>query len=105
MKTITCTALKSKLDAGEEVQIIDIREAHEVDSGHMGGVHIPMADVMNRLDEIRQDCPVILHCKSGSRASAMVYALETEKGFDNVYHLEGGIEAWANEIDPEIIVY
>jgi len=34
-----------------------------------------------------------------------IYILETEKGFDNVYHLEGGIEAWANEIDPQVIVY
>jgi len=105
MKTISCAALKSKLDAGEKVQIIDIRESHEVDSGNIGGKHIPMAEVMERMDEIERDCPVVIHCKSGSRASAMVYALETEKGFDNVYHLEGGIEAWANEIDPQVIVY
>jgi len=105
MKTISCAALKAKLDAGEKVQIIDIREHHEVDSGNIGGKHIPMAEVMDRMDEIARDCPVVVHCKSGSRASAMVYALETEKGFDNVYHLEGGIEAWAEKIDPQVIVY
>jgi len=105
MKTISCTALKSKLDAGEKVQIIDIRENFEVESGNIGGKHIPMAEVMKRMDEIARDCPVVIHCKSGSRASAMVYALETEKGFNNVYHLEGGIEAWAEEIDPQVIVY
>lgn len=48
---------------------------------------------------------VVIHCKSGARAAAMVYALETDKGFENVYHLEGGIAAWAADIDPEIIVY
>lgn len=105
MKTISCAALKSKIDAGEKIQVIDIREAHEVDSGNIGGKHIPMAEVMDRTDEIARDRMVVVHCKSGSRASAMVYALETEKGFDNVYHLEGGIEAWARDIDPELIVY
>lgn len=105
MKTITATALKAKLDAGEDVQIIDIRDIHEVDSGSLGGIHIPMEEVMVRTDEIRKDCPVIFHCKSGARASAMVYALETEKNFNNIYHLEGGIEAWAENIDPDVTVY
>lgn len=105
MKEITPKELKARLDQGEHIQIIDIREAHEVESGRLDSLHIPMAEVMDRLDEIKRDCPVVIHCKSGKRATAMVFALETQKGLDNIYNLSGGIEAWANEIDPEITVY
>lgn len=105
MKEITPKALKKKLDAGEDIQIIDIREYHEVESGNMGGTHIPMAEVMDHCDAIRRDCPVVIHCKSGSRASAMIYALETQKDFENLYLLKGGIEAWVRDVDPKITVY
>jgi rhodanese-related sulfurtransferase len=105
MKTMSPEKLKSLLDEGRDVQIIDIRESHEVESGNLGGSHIPMAEVMDRIDEIRKDCPVVVHCKSGSRASAMVFALQSEKGLENVYNLEGGLEAWAEKIDPQITVY
>lgn len=105
MKEITPKALKEKLDAGETIQIIDIREYHEVESGNIGGLHIPMAEVMDQCEKIRRDCPVVLHCRSGSRASAMIFALETQQGFENLYNLQGGIEAWKREIDPKITVY
>lgn len=105
MKELTPNELKAKLDAGEDIQIIDIRESHEVESGNIDGLHIPMAEVMSRLDDIRKDCPVVIHCRSGARASAIVYALESQAKYDNVYNLTGGIVAWAETIDPEIIVY
>ncbi len=105
MSQISVQELKTLLDKGEDVQIIDIREIHEVDSGSIGGIHIPMASLIERSAEIRKDIPVVIHCKSGSRASAMVHMLRTEKALDNVVLLEGGIEAWAREIDPTVIVY
>ncbi len=105
MKEISPNELKARLDKGEAIQVIDIREAHEVESGRINSLHIPMAEVMDRSDEIKTDCPVVIHCRSGARSSAMVFALETQKGFDNIYNLAGGIQAWAEEIDPEITVY
>jgi adenylyltransferase/sulfurtransferase len=105
MSQISVQELKTLLDKGEDVQIIDIREIHEVDSGTIGGVHIPMANLLERTAEIRTDIPVVIHCKSGSRASAMVHILRTEKSLENVMLLDGGIEAWAREIDPTVIVY
>lgn len=105
MSQISVQELKILLDKGEDVQIIDIREIHEVDSGTIGGTHIPMANLLERSAEIRRDIPVVIHCKSGSRASAMVHILRTEKELNNVVLLEGGIEAWARDIDPTVIVY
>jgi adenylyltransferase/sulfurtransferase len=103
--TITVHELKKQLDNRTDVQIIDIREIHEVDSGTIGGKHIPMADLMDRLHELRGDIPVVVHCKSGSRAEAIVHVLRSERNMKNVISLEGGIEAWSREIDPSVIVY
>jgi adenylyltransferase/sulfurtransferase len=105
MQTINVFQLKTLIESGEDHQIIDIREYHEVDSGHIDGYHIPMAEILLRSGEIRRDVPVVLHCKSGARAKAAVCALATERGFDNVFLLEGGLEAWAKEINPELAVY
>lgn len=105
MQTINVFQLKSLIESGEPYQIVDIREYHEVESGHIGGYHIPMADILDRSDEIRRDIPVIIHCKSGKRGEAVVCSLERVKGFDNLMNLEGGIEAWANTFHPELVVY
>lgn len=105
MTEIKAKDLKAMLDRGEEVQIIDIREIHEVDSGEIGGTHIPMAEVINRLEEVRKDIPVVMYCKSGKRAEAMVHVLQKEKGMENVVSLCGGIQAWADRIDPNVNVY
>jgi rhodanese-related sulfurtransferase len=105
MQAINVHQLKALIDSGDPHQIIDIREYHEVDSGHINGCHIPMAEILERAAEIRRDIPVVLHCKSGARAQAAVCALETECGFANILLLEGGIEAWAREINPELVVY
>jgi len=105
MSQISVQELKDLLDGDREVQLIDIREIHEVDSGTIGGTHIPMAHLLERSVEIRKDIPVVIYCKSGSRASAMVHILRQEFSFQNVHLLKGGIEAWAKEIDPRVIVY
>lgn len=105
MKEITPQRLKSMIDAKKTLQIIDIRELHEYEAGNLGGMHIPMAQVLESCDKIRKDCPVIIHCQSGNRGKAMVYVLETQKGFNNLFHLKGGIEGWAEEIDPKILEY
>lgn len=105
MKEITPIELKSRLDKGDDIQIIDIRESHEVESGKLDSLHIPMAEVMDRVEEIRKDCTVVMHCRSGARSTAMVFALETQKGLENIYNLVGGIQAWSEKIDPEINVY
>jgi rhodanese-related sulfurtransferase len=105
MKNITPDRLLSAAKATTDFQIIDVREAYEVDSGNIGGLHIPMAEVTERREEIRRDVPVAVCCRSGKRAAAVVHFLETEYHFDNLYCLEGGIEAYAKETNAEITVY
>lgn len=105
MKKITPDRLSRAFDAGTDFQIIDVREAYETESGNLGGLHLPLAEVAERRDEIRRDIPAVLCCRSGKRAAAAAHFLETEYGIDNLYCLEGGIEAYAEEVDSELTVY
>lgn len=104
MKTITVKELKEKMDAGEDIQIIDIREDWEVEAANFGAEHIPMGELPNQLDQLSKNKPVILHCRSGARSGRMVEFLENNHNFDNLYNLTGGIKAWAAEIDPSLTV-
>lgn len=105
MKKITPDRLLRAAETETDFQIIDVREMYEVESGNIGGLHIPMAEVTERRGEISRDVPVAVCCRSGKRAAAVVHFLETEFHFDNLYCLEGGIEAYAKETDAEITVY
>lgn len=105
MKTITVQELNAKLKAGETLQIIDVRESHEVEACSINGTHIPMGEILARANEIKRDIPVVVHCKSGARSAAVVTALENNLGLNNLHNLQGGILAWATEIDPSLDVY
>jgi adenylyltransferase/sulfurtransferase len=104
MKEITVSELKNLKDNNADFQLIDVREAHELDICQIGGLHIPMGDVMDNLDKIAKDKQVIVHCRSGARSGAICQALESQ-GYTNVYNLKGGIIAWANEIDKSLPKY
>jgi len=105
MEIIHCKNLKARIDRGDDIQVIDIREIHEVETGNIGALHIPMAEVTSRLGEIRRDCPVVIHCRSGKRAKAMVHTLEAQYNFENLLLLDGGIQGWAREIDQNLRVF
>lgn len=94
MKTITPKQLHEWKIAGKKFQLIDIREEHEIAENSIGGEHIPMAEVLTRFSEIEKDIPVVIHCRSGKRSSAVVHSLEKKFSFENLYTLEGGIMAW-----------
>ena len=97
--------LKARLDAGEALQIIDVREYWEVNLGTIeGAIHIPMNDIPYSLDEIPDDKPVIFMCHTGVR-SAQVTEWVKRQGRENVLNLVGGIERWSREIDPSIPRY
>ncbi|MCW3085360.1 MAG: molybdenum cofactor biosynthesis protein MoeB [Bacteroidetes bacterium] len=104
MKEITVSELKNLKDNNADFQLIDVRETHELEICQIGGLHIPMGDVMDNLDKIARDKQVIVHCRSGARSGAICQALESQ-GYTNVYNLKGGIIAWANEIDKSLPKY
>ena len=85
-------------------QLIDIRELYEVETCCIGGLHIPMGEIVARIEEIRRDVPVIVHCKSGRRSEAVVAHLQ-KMGFNNITSLEGGIMGWIDTIDPSLERY
>jgi rhodanese-related sulfurtransferase len=105
VKEITVQELKKMRDDGVVHQLIDVREEHEADIAKIDGLLIPMGDVMDRVEEIKKDIPVIVHCRSGARSRAIVEALQLNFNFTNLYNLKGGILAWANEIDSSIPTY
>ena len=105
MNNISPQELKTRLDRGEELQLIDIREIHEREICCLESEHIPMDQIMGNLNRIRRDVDVIIHCKGGDRASAVVHMLEKKHGFTNVYNLSGGIMAWASLVDPQMATY
>jgi len=104
MKEISVKELKARMDAGDDFQLIDVREVNEYEYCNIGGELIPMGEIMMNLDKLSRDKDVIVHCKSGGRSSAIVNALMA-RGFDNVINLRGGILAWADEIDPTVEKY
>ncbi len=104
MKEITVEELKAKLDAGEDFQLIDVREEFEYDTSNMNGLNIPLGDVLREKDKIVKDKPVVIHCRSGKRSAQAIMLLEKE-GFSDLYNLQGGILAWKDTFDPDMEVY
>lgn len=100
MTEITCAELKKLRESGAAHQLIDVREPYEAEACSIGGVLIPMGEVIDRISEIRRDVPVILHCKSGNRSAAVIQALESRYGFSGLMSLKGGILAWSAEVEP-----
>ena len=96
--------LKKRIDAGEEVYIIDVREPFEYKIAQIGGKLIPQNDVPQRLAEIDRDREVIVQCKSGGRSQRIAEFLK-QAGYPRVVNLAGGILAWSAEIDPTVPKY
>jgi len=104
MKEVTVLELKQKIDNNEDFQLIDVRETFEYETSNLNGVNIPLGGLLIEIDKIATDKPVIMQCRSGKRSAAAVMQLE-QRGYSNLYNLQGGILAWQDEIDPDMIVY
>jgi sulfur-carrier protein adenylyltransferase/sulfurtransferase len=101
---ITVKELKARIDAGEDVQLIDVREPWEAQIAQIGGKLIPQNDVPNRFAEIDRNREVVIHCKSGGRSQRIAEFLQ-QQGYPRVANVAGGILAWSDEIDPSIPKY
>ncbi len=92
------------MDKGEDFQLIDVREDFEYEVSNLGGTLIPLGGILIEADKVAKDKPVVVQCRSGKRSAAAIMQLE-QLGYTNLYNLNGGILAWASEIDPGMNVY
>ena len=89
----------------KEHTVLDVREARELDICQLeGALHVPMAEIPARVDDLPTNQPSVVLCHHGARSQTVVDFLR-DAGFDNAINLEGGIEAWACEIDQSIRRY
>ncbi|HVW79284.1 MAG TPA: molybdopterin-synthase adenylyltransferase MoeB [Alloacidobacterium sp.] len=101
---VTPAELKKRLDAGDNVFVLDVREPHEYQIVNIGAPLIPLGDLPNRINELDPNREIIVHCKSGARSQRAAELLQ-KSGFKNVSNLAGGITAWATDIDPTLPKY
>lgn len=106
MPEISATELKQRLDNGEDIQIVDVREANEVAIGKLpDSIHIPLGQILNRMSEIDPARETVVHCKMGGRSARAIDALKRSGYTGNLMNLKGGITAWSNEVDPNVPKY
>jgi rhodanese-related sulfurtransferase len=106
MKQITATELKQKMDAGEDIQLIDVRQPDEHAFASIPGAKlIPLGEVMSRMNEIDPTKETVVHCKMGGRSARAIEALERSGFAGSMANLVGGITAWSNEVDPSVPKY
>ncbi|MGB8354272.1 MAG: molybdopterin-synthase adenylyltransferase MoeB [Chthoniobacteraceae bacterium] len=102
---ISVQELKRKLDAKEKFELVDVREPFEYDICRIPGSKlIPLGELASRMSELDSADEIVLQCKSGAR-SAKALKLLREAGFSKLNNLEGGIAAWADEVDPSMPKY
>jgi sulfur-carrier protein adenylyltransferase/sulfurtransferase len=104
---ITPKELKERLDRGDPLVLIDVREQFEWDIANLsqyGARLIPLDEVLDRTAEIDPDAEVVLYCRSGSRSGGAARQLRL-RGYGNLWNLKGGINAWASEVDPSLTTY
>ena len=106
MEEITPTELKQRLDNGDDIQIIDVREDSEVAIGTIpNSKHIRLAEVLSRMDEIDPNRETVVHCKMGGRSARAIDALQRSGFQGKLINLKGGIIGWSNDVDPSVPKY
>jgi molybdopterin/thiamine biosynthesis adenylyltransferase/rhodanese-related sulfurtransferase len=101
---ITARELKQRLDRGDNLFILDVREPHEYQICNLKGHLIPLGELPNRVHELDSSHEIIAHCRSGKRSAQAVDFLR-KAGFRKVYNLHGGILSWSTEVDPTVPRY
>ena len=106
MNQITATELKSRMDAGEEVQLIDVRQPHEAQYASIPNAKlIPLGEIMSRMNELDPNREAIIHCHMGGRSARAIQALQNAGYQGELSNLAGGITAWSTDVDPSVPTY
>ncbi|HSK71793.1 MAG TPA: rhodanese-like domain-containing protein [Pyrinomonadaceae bacterium] len=106
MQEITATELKHRMDAGDDIQLIDVRQPDEFAFAKIPGAKlIPLGDILRRMDEIDPNRETIIHCKMGGRSAKAIEVLQRAGFKGELKNMKGGITAWSNEVDPKVPKY
>ncbi|MEJ2549706.1 MAG: molybdopterin-synthase adenylyltransferase MoeB [Anaerolineales bacterium] len=104
-REIDASELADRLKGKGRIRLIDVREPHELEISHIAGADsIPLGSLAAAMDEFDRETPIVLVCRAGTR-SARALGILRGAGFRNVKNLRGGINAWAEEVDPSQPVY
>jgi adenylyltransferase/sulfurtransferase len=101
---ISAAGLAARIDRGEELFLLDVREAEEVEAARIEGSHwIPLGDLEARIGELIpfKERRIVVHCRSGARSTKAARLL-LERGFRQVENLDGGIQAWSLTVDSSV---
>ncbi len=104
MTDISVEELKQRHDRGDDLFVLDVREPHEYQICNLGGYLIPLNDLPKRVSELDSSREIVVHCKMGGRSAKAADFLR-QSGFTKVHNLTGGINAWAERIDPKVPKY
>jgi adenylyltransferase/sulfurtransferase len=96
--------LKSRLDKGDNLFLLDVRDEYEFEISNIGGHLIPLPELSKRLDELNAQQEIVAVCKMGPRGVKAVQLLQ-QKGFRKVSNLRGGIHAWSDRVDRKVRKY
>jgi adenylyltransferase/sulfurtransferase len=96
--------LKARLDRGDDLFILDVREPHEFQICNLGGHLVPLGELSRRVNELDSSREIVAHCRSGKRSAEAVEFLRSA-GFRKVLNLKGGILAWSDEVDASVPKY
>lgn len=104
-KPLAPTDLRARLEAGDELVLLDVREAQELAICALPGVtHVPLGELSVRLPELDPEAETVVICHHGIRSANAAVAL-AELGFENLWNLSGGMDRWAAEVDPSMPRY
>jgi sulfur-carrier protein adenylyltransferase/sulfurtransferase len=106
VEEISAAELKHRLDAGDDIQLIDVRQPEEHNFARIEGSKlIPLGEVIRRMPEIDPSRDTVVYCKMGGRSARAVEALRQAGFSGGLRNLKGGITAWSNEVDPRVPKY
>ncbi len=101
---ITPRDLKARLDRGDDLFILDVREPHEYQICNLKGTLIPLGELPKRVSELDSSREMVVHCRSGKRSADAIAFLQ-KTGFKKLWNLKGGVLAWSDEVDPTMPKY
>ena len=96
--------LKRRLDAGENLFLLDVRDEFEYEISNIGGQLIPLAELSRRVHELDTNLNIVTVCKMGSRSAKAAQVLH-KAGFAHVWNMTGGIHAWSDRVDSSVQKY